>query len=101
MSDLGICEYCKYLDKDVTQEPCLHCSSNLGAFEFDISEHDKQIIADEREQIIAELEKAKKSLVGKYNGSTPMLEMPSYKVAFNNGIDKALEIVRGEVNEQS
>lgn len=55
MSDLGICEYCKYLDKDITQNPCLHCSSNLGAFEFDISEHDKEVRTKVIDEVISRL----------------------------------------------
>lgn len=46
MSSIGICEYCKHIDKDIAEKPCLHCSANLGAFEFDISEHDAKIRAD-------------------------------------------------------
>lgn len=46
MSSIGICEYCKHIDKDITEKPCLHCSANMGAFEFDISEHDAKVRAD-------------------------------------------------------
>lgn len=46
MSDIGICEYCKHIDKDIIEKPCLHCGANLGAFEFDLSEHDAKVIAD-------------------------------------------------------
>ena len=44
MSDIGICRFCKHMDKDIVQKPCLHCSANTGAFELDLAEHDKQII---------------------------------------------------------
>lgn len=46
MSDIGICKYCKHIDKDIIEKPCLHCDARTGAFEFDLSEHDKQIRAD-------------------------------------------------------
>lgn len=46
MSDIGICEYCKYKDKDMAQNPCYNCSAQMGAFEFDMSEHDEQIKAE-------------------------------------------------------
>lgn len=51
MSDIGICKYCKHIDKDIIEKPCLHCGANLGAFEFDLSEHDKQIRAEAIEKI--------------------------------------------------
>lgn len=43
MSSMGICEYCKHIDKDIAERPCLHCSVNMGAFEFDLSEHDAKV----------------------------------------------------------
>lgn len=45
MSDMGICEYCKYKDLDMTKNPCLDCSAQLGAFNFDMTEHDAQVRA--------------------------------------------------------
>lgn len=46
MSDIGICEYCKYKDIDMIQNPCFGCSAQMGTFEFDMSEHDKRIRAE-------------------------------------------------------
>lgn len=44
MSDIGICKYCKHINKDIIEKPCLHCAANLG--EFDLSEHDTRVKAD-------------------------------------------------------
>lgn len=46
MSDIGICKYCKHINKDIIEKPCLHCAANLGAFEFDLSEHDAKVRDD-------------------------------------------------------
>lgn len=69
MSDIGICEYCKYVNKDITENPCLHCAANLGAFEFDLSYHDAKIradaIDDERSSLLAYIcKKIQYSVVG-------------------------------------
>ena len=52
MSNIGICEYCKYKDKDMTQNPCCGCSAQMGAFNFDMTEHDNQIRAEVIDEII-------------------------------------------------
>lgn len=46
MSDIGICRFCKHINKDIIEKPCLHCAANLGEFEFDLSKHDAKIKAD-------------------------------------------------------
>lgn len=52
-------------------------------------------------EIVERLEDKKKNICGSYNWQTPTLEMPSCKIAFNNGICEAIEIVKevGEMNE--
>lgn len=51
MSDIGICRFCKHINKDIIEKPCLHCAANLGAFEFDLSEHDKKVRAEVIEEV--------------------------------------------------
>lgn len=46
------------------------------------------------ERILERLEDAKKNICGSYNYETPLLENPSHKIAFNNGIEKAIEIIK-------
>lgn len=53
MSNIGICEFCKYKNTDITQDPCLGCSVEMEAFELDLSEHDKQIRADAFEEVLS------------------------------------------------
>lgn len=45
-------------------------------------------------KVIEELENSKKSIIGRYDSSVPMSEMPSRKIEYNKGIDKAIEIVK-------
>lgn len=60
MSNIGICEYCKYKNTDMMQAPCIGCSAQMGAFEFDLSNHDKQIKADAIEEDMTREELYKK-----------------------------------------
>lgn len=46
------------------------------------------------QEIVERLEEKKKNICGSYNWETPVLERPSCKVAFNNGICEAIEIVK-------
>lgn len=50
------------------------------------------------ERIVERLKLKLKNICGSYNYETPILEKPSCKVAFNNGIRDAIEIVK-EVGE--
>lgn len=49
MSDIGICEYCKY--KDEAAEPCWTCCVEKGNFEIDMAEHDARIRIDAIEEV--------------------------------------------------
>lgn len=55
------------------------------------------------QEILNRLEEKKKNICGSYNWETPVLERPSCKVAFNNGICEAIEIVKevGGMNEST
>lgn len=109
------CPYTKIQCKSCTWNYADTCNFDFDSYQQGRTDRDREIvesnvffsnkpiedivlntIKDEREQIIAELEKSKKSLLGRYGANVPLLEMPSYKIAYNNGIEKALEIVRGE-----
>lgn len=46
------------------------------------------------ERIVERLKLKLKNICGSYNYETPILEKPSCKVAFNNGIRDAIEIVK-------
>ena len=52
------------------------------------------------DEALAELERAKKSIIGKYDSTVPILENPSHKIAFNNGLEKAIEIIKQKLGEQ-
>lgn len=49
------------------------------------------------DKVIERLEESKKNICGRYNHETPLLEKPSYKMAFNNGIERAIEILKEEL----
>lgn len=53
------------------------------------------------QDICERLEEKKKNICGSYNYATPVLERPSCKVAFNNGICEAIAVVKevGGMNE--
>lgn len=53
------------------------------------------------QEILERLEEKKKNICGSYNYATPVLERPSCKIAFNNGICEAIAIVKevGGMNE--
>ncbi len=51
------------------------------------------------DRIVEQLEGERKSILGKYDHNTPVLDRAVCKVAFNNGIDKAIAIVKGVQNE--
>ena len=46
------------------------------------------------DKVIERLEESKKNICGRYNHETPLLEKPSCKIAFNNGIERAISIVK-------
>ena len=82
-------------DKLIAEWNDMGISMNPDVFEKDVDYLiNNQPTAYDVDKVVAELEKSKKSIVGKYNHATPMKEMPSYKIVFNEGIDKAIEIVK-------
>lgn len=87
----------------------LKCRRNCNKCEYSTflanDEHcgliDEQPTAYDVDKVVEELEAKKKNICGSYNWETPILERPSCKVAFNNGICEAIEIVKGGgVNER-
>lgn len=61
-----------------------------------LADHDKQIIADERERIIEELEEKKHKVYSTYSLSENNIDL-----GVTYGLEKAIEIVKGEKNERS
>lgn len=87
--------------KDYCEENCgkRQCRDAMDKCIF-IDGLDNQPTAYDIDKVVKNLEESKKSIVGKYDSSIPILENASHKIAFNNGIDKAIEIVKaGGKNE--
>ena len=53
MSDISVCAYCKYMSRDVDEEPCLHCAINVGTFQLDLQEHDASVKAEAIDEFVA------------------------------------------------
>lgn len=98
MSDIGICRFCKHIDKDIVQNPCLHCSANMGAFEFDLSDYDKQI----RDEVIDEIHKRLEEEI-KTNPKVIYVDNKDYLSVARGSvlevIHDTLEQMKGEQNE--
>ncbi len=93
----GEAEYCKgdWIGKEYWVK-CTKCSCKTS-----LSNNYKKPIEEwntrkPMERIIERLNGKRKNLCGRYNHETPLLEMPSCKIAFNNGICEAIEVVKEE-----
>lgn len=84
MSDIRVCAYCKHMNNDITEKPCLHCVANLGAFEFDMSLHDSRVRA---------------YAIDEFRDSIGKLISYSYKTLSYSDVERVAELLKEHKNE--
>ena len=80
--------------KKWTYIKCARCGCSTEAYCYEYQSTKKWNTRKPMERIVERLKLKLKNICGSYNYETPILEKPSCKVAFNNGIRDAIEIVK-------
>ena len=80
--------------KKWTYIKCARCGCSTEAYCYEYQSTQKWNTRKPMERIVERLKLKLKNICGSYNYETPILEKPSCKVAFNNGIRDAIEIVK-------